>query len=92
MENEAFENNDEFDTSLDRQTSEVDLEVGGVASNTNEGDAEGILSNEERGELPLLPYRNWYLGFLCTRPKKREVLVYHFRLNSGIFRIPELSA
>ena len=63
MENEAFENN-EFDTSLDRQTSEVDLEVGGVTSNTNEGDAEGILSNEDRGELPLLPYRNWSLGSL----------------------------
>ena len=71
MENEAFENNDEFDTSLDRQTSEVDLEVGGAAINTNEGDAEGIFSNEDRGELPLLPYRNWYLGFLeCTRPRK----------------------
>ena len=70
MENEAFENND-FDTSLDRQTSEVDLEVGAAISNTNEGDAEGILSNEDRGELPLLPYRNWYLGYLeCTRPRK----------------------
>ena len=63
MENEAFENN-EFDTSLDRQTSEVDLEVGGVTSNTNEGDTEGILSNEDRGELPLLPYRNRCLGFI----------------------------
>ena len=64
MENEAFENN-EFDTSLDRQTSEVDLEVGGVTSHTNgEGDAEGILSNEDRGELPLLPYRNWCLGYI----------------------------
>ena len=73
MENEAFENND-FDTSLDRQTSEVDLEVGGAASNTNEGDAEGILTNEDRGELPLLPYRNWYLGFLYTRPKKEKFL------------------
>ena len=70
MENEAFENND-FDTSLDRQTSEVDLEAGSAAINTNEGDAEGILSNEDRGELPLLPYRNWYLGCLeCSRPRK----------------------
>lgn len=64
MENEAFENNEDFDTSLDRQTSEVDLEVGDVTGNTNEGDADGILSNEDRGELPLLPYRNWCLGFL----------------------------
>lgn len=61
MENEAFENNEtDLDTSLDRQTSEIDLEVGGnVTGNTNEGDVEGILSNEDRGELPLLPYRNW---------------------------------
>ena len=61
MENEAFENNEtDFDTSLDRQTSEVDLEVGGNvgANNINDGDAEGILSNDDRGELPLLPYRN----------------------------------
>ena len=64
MENEAFENNEDFDTSLDRQTSEVDLEVGGATINTNEGDADGILSNDDRGELPLLPYRNWCLGFL----------------------------
>ena len=61
MENEAFENNEtDLDTSLDRQTSEIDLEVGGnVTGNANEGDVEGILSNEDRGELPLLPYRNW---------------------------------
>ena len=64
MENEAFENNEDFDTSLDRQTSEVDLEVGDVTGNTIEGDADGILSNEDRGELPLLPYRNWCLRFL----------------------------
>ena len=65
MENEAFENNEtDFDTSLDRQASEIDLEVGGNvgANNINDGDAEGILSNEDRGELPLLPYRNWSQG------------------------------
>ena len=65
MENEAFENNEtDFDTSLDRQTSEIDLEIGGNvgANNINDGDAEGILSNEDRGELPLLPYRNWSEG------------------------------
>ena len=65
MENEAFENNEtDFDTSLDRQASEIDLEVGGNvgANNINDGDAEGILSNEDRGELPLLPYRNWSEG------------------------------
>ena len=69
MENEAFESNEtDFDTSLDRQTSEVDLEVGanvGV-NNTNDGDAEGILANEDRGELPLLPYRNWSQGVSLT--------------------------
>ena len=75
MENEAFENNEDFDTSLDRQTSEVDLEVGDVTGNTNEGDADGILSNEDRGELPLLPYRNWCLGFLEW--KSHEIFVFH---------------
>ena len=81
MENEAFENN-EFDTSLDRQTSEVDLEVGGVTSDTNgEGDIEGILSNDNRGELPLLPYRNWCLEYIFNSC----VAFWHFFCQEAAF-------
>ena len=55
MENEAFEN--DLDTTLDIEQVRVDdLESGDINDSLN--DVERIISNGDRGELPLLPYRD----------------------------------